>query len=457
MENYLDLGPFKTAQGTVQLPGSKSISNRVLLLAALSRGKTLLRDVLDSDDTQIMLSALKQLGVCYDHQEGSHDYVIEGTQGNFPVKEASLFMGNAGTAIRPLAAVLGVLGGHYQLDGVPRMRERPIGDLVDGLGQLNIVIEYLGQVGFPPLRIQPQIKAIKSDEAGSKLCVRGNQSSQFLSALLMALPLLPVGKERVIEVEGELISKPYVDLTIQLMARFGVEVQRDHWQRFWIEPQVSGYESPGELYVEADASSASYFLAAAALSGGPVRIEGVGADSIQGDIRFAEVLKSMGVQVTMGKNWIEARGVFTGETLNSNLLEGPKLKGQIIDCLDFPDAAMTLAILALACDKPCRLDNIGSWRVKETDRIVAMATELRKLGATVNESNDHLTIYPINYLTNANQLRSHIAIDTYDDHRMAMCFSLISLLGVPVRINQPECVSKTFPHYFEEFNRIVSK
>ena len=428
--DYLDLAPIGSVRGTIKLPGSKSISNRTLLLSALAEGETHIRDVLDSDDTRYMVDALRALGVACD-AEGDHALRVRGAGGAFPVKSAELFLGNAGTAFRPLTAVLALTGGEYLLSGVPRMHERPIGDLVDALHGLGAAIEYLGQPGYPPLAIGPG--AIR---AGSEVSVRGNVSSQYLTALLMALPL--TGAKTVMRVEGELISKPYVEITLNIMRRFGVEVTRDGWSAFTI-PAASHYRSPGEIYVEGDASSASYFLAAGAISGltggGPVRVEGVGRASIQGDVRFADVLRAMGAQIEMGDNWIAA-GAGPQATCTH------KLKAIDADFNHIPDAAMTIAIVALFADGTSTLCNIGSWRVKETDRIAAMATELRKLGAHVEEGADWLRITPPAQLRPA-------TIATYDDHRMAMCFALAALGGVAVRISDPGCVAKTFPDYFD--------
>ncbi len=428
--NYLDLPALKCASGTVKLPGSKSISNRMLLLAALASGATETRDLLDSDDTRVMLAALKKVGVGVTAL-GKNAYRISGCAGVFPGKDADLFMGNAGTAIRPLTASLALSGGHYQVSGVPRMHERPIGDLVDGLRQIGCDVRYTGNDGFPPLEIFPA-----SINLDAPIRVRGDVSSQFLTALLMALPL--TGKQAVIEMSTELISKPYIEITLNLMARFGVKVERDGWQRFTISAGQR-YRSPGLLHVEGDASSASYFLAAGAIGGGPVRVEGVGRQSIQGDVKFADALETMGARVVWGDNWIEASAPADGQ-----------LKAFDLDLNHIPDAAMTLAVAALFADGPCRLRNIASWRVKETDRITAMATELRKLGATVEEGEDWIAVSPApTYLPN-------VAIDTYDDHRVAMCFALTALGGVPVRINDPGCVAKTFPQYFDAFGAIAA-
>ncbi|BEU20663.1 3-phosphoshikimate 1-carboxyvinyltransferase [Paraburkholderia caribensis] len=426
---HLDLGPFSRASGTVRLPGSKSISNRVLLLAALSEGETTITNLLDSDDTRVMLDALEKLGVKV--KRDGDTCVVTGTRGALPAARADLFLGNAGTAVRPLTAALAVNGGDYRIHGVPRMHERPIGDLVDGLRQIGAKIDYEENEGFPPLRIRPGQISVDAP-----IRVRGDVSSQFLTALLMTLPLVKTESgETIVEVAGELISKPYIEITIALMARFGIKVERLGWERFTI-PSGVRYQSPGKIMVEGDASSASYFLAAGALGGGPLRVEGVGRASIQGDVGFATALMKMGANVTMGDDWIEVRGVGN---------DHGKLDPIDMDFNLIPDAAMTIAVAALFADGTTTLRNIASWRVKETDRIAAMATELRKVGAKVQEGEDFLVVTPPEKLT------PNAAIDTYDDHRMAMCFSLVSLGGVPVRINDPKCVGKTFPDYFERF------
>ena len=426
---FLDVPALRVVSGTVRLPGSKSISNRVLLLAALCEGQTTVRDLLDSDDTRVMLQALRQLG-CGVAVDGT-TAVIDGLGGRARQPHAELFLGNAGTAMRPLTAALAVLGGDYALSGIPRMHERPIGDLVDALRALGCSVQYLGQDGFPPLHIgQPNLKL------DQPIPVRGDVSSQFLTALLMALPLAAQAQDIVIDVVGELISKPYIEITLQLLARFGVEVYRDGWARFVI-PARSRYRSPGEIHVEADASSASYFIAAGALSAsasGPngLKIEGVGEASIQGDIRFVEAARLMGAQIDSGPNWLRAeRGAWP-------------LKAIDLDCNHIPDAAMTLGVMALYADGPSTLRNIASWRVKETDRIAAMAAELRKLGAEVEEGADFIRITPPSVWQAA-------SLHTYDDHRMAMCGSLAAFnaAGLPVRIEDPKCVAKTFPDYFE--------
>lgn len=434
---YLDLPRVRQARGVIALPGSKSISNRVLLLAALAQGRSVISGLLDSDDTRVMLAALRQLGVVVLEQEDG-SVAVDGVP-SFPIERAQLFLGNAGTAFRPLTAALALMGGHYELSGVPRMHERPIGDLVDALRSLGAQIDYLGEPGYPPLSIReanPQPQAVAR--------VQGSVSSQFLTALLLASPIQTqrTGQPVVIEVVGELISKPYIEITLNLMARFGVTVQRDGWRRFTIAHDAR-YSSPGHIAVEGDASSASYFLALGAIGGGPVRVTGVGADSIQGDVAFAQTLADMGAEITFGPDWIESKGV--------SVANGGKLKAFDTDFNLIPDAAMTAAALALFADGPCRLRNIGSWRVKETDRIHAMQVELEKLGATVSSGPDWLEVTPP--LPGAWR-DAHIG--TWDDHRMAMCFSLAAFGPAAIRILDPGCVSKTFPDYFDVYAGLVA-
>jgi 3-phosphoshikimate 1-carboxyvinyltransferase len=428
----LHLPAASRAEGTVKLPGSKSISNRTLLLAALADGVTEIRDLLVSDDTSRMLEALEELGVKLEKLSET-DWKVTGCGGNFPNKGSTekpvdLFLGNAGTAFRPLTAALALSRGHFYLHGVPRMHERPIGDLADALRQLGANIEYCENKGFPPLKISPA-----NVDVSKPIKIRGDVSSQFLTALLMALPL--TGQAATIEVIGELISKPYIEITLNLMAKFGVRVERDEWQRFTIPSAI--YTSPNEIFVEGDASSASYFLATGAIAG-EVSVTGIDENSIQGDIKFADALKLMGANIEYGSNNICSAG-----RMNIGL------QGIDLDCNHIPDAAMTLAILALFAEGTTTLRNIASWRVKETDRIAAMATELRKVGAVVEEGVDYIKITPPAKLT------PNAVIDTYDDHRMAMCFSLVSLGGVPITINDPKCVAKTFPDYFAQFAKIV--
>ena len=435
---FLDVPALRAVQGRVRLPGSKSISNRVLLLAALSEGATRVRGLLDSDDTRVMLQALAQMGCGVRRADGRADEVlIEGLGGRAPASPTRLFLGNAGTAMRPLTAALALLGGEHELSGVARMHERPIGDLVAALRRLGCRIEELGQPGFPPLRIA-EAAGVPPLALDAPVRVRGDVSSQFLTALLLALPLAAREREVTVQVEGELISRPYIHITLALLERFGVAVQRQGWERFVI-PEGSRYQSPGEVLVEADASSASYFIAAGVLSapegGEGLVIEGLGLDAVQGDIRFVEAARLMGADVQGGSGWLRARrGAWP-------------LKAVDLDCNHIPDAAMTLAMMALYADGPSTLRNIASWRVKETDRIAAMTAELRKLGAAVEEGADFIRITPPAL---AGGWRA-ASICTYDDHRMAMCASLAAFnpAALPVRVQDPKCVAKTFPDYFE--------
>ena len=416
----LTVAPIARAQGVVRLPGSKSISNRALLLAALAEGTTVLTRLLDADDTRVMIEALRALGVVIGRDGDTAR--IDGCAGRFPERSGSLFLGNAGTATRSLTAALAFADGRYRIDGVARMRERPIGDLVTALNALGARIEYEGAEGFPPLRIEPAQRLPRDEVA-----IRGDVSSQFLTGLLMAAPLVAPPQGLRVQVAGELISQPYVAMTVAMMRRFGVEVTRSG-DTFTV-PRA-GYRSPGTLAVEGDASSASYFLALGLLAGGPVRVEGVGGDSVQGDVAFADLLQAMGARIGRGPDWIEASA-------------GEGLRAVDWDCTAIPDAAMTAAVVALFAPGRTTLRGIASWRVKETDRIAAMATELRKLGARVEEGADRISI------TGPTALRE-ATIDTYDDHRIAMCFALAATGGVPVHIRDPRCVSKTFPRFFAE-------
>ena len=429
------------AFGTVQLPGSKSISNRALLLAALARGNTELTGLLDSDDTQVMRGALKVLG--FESSELIDRRIsVSGCGGVFSGHDGDIFVGNAGTATRSLVATLALAanpGSEYRIDGVARMRERPIADLVAALTQMGAAVIYTGNAGFPPLTIRAG-----NIQIDRPIPIRGDVSSQFLTGLLMALPLVTTRghKPATIQVVGDLISKPYIEITLAMMRQFGVVVERDGWQRFVVPAgDAARYVSPGHYAVEGDASSASYFLAAGAIGGGPIRVEGVGGNALQGDVKFADALALMGAQVTMQDNAIIAKAPADG-----------RLRAINADMNHIPDAAMTLAVVALFAEGTTRLTNIASWRVKETDRIAAMATELRKMGATVDEGADYIAVTPPNALT------PNAAIDTYDDHRIAMCFALASVgpRGVSMRINDPACVNKTFPEFFDALGTVVS-
>lgn len=439
---FIELEPHRAAHGTLRLPGSKSVSNRALLLAALAQGETTLTGLLESDDTRVMRDALAKLGVGISSSTTSDALTVTGCGGLFSTLTADLFVGNSGTSARSLVGTLALaaaVGAAYVIDGVPRMRERPIGDLVDALVQMGALIDYTGNAGFPPLTIRGG--DIRVDKP---IAIRGDVSSQFLTGLLMALPLVTTrtGKNATIEVVGELISKPYIEITLIMMQQFGVRVARDGWQRFTVPGgRAAQYVSPGHYAVEGDASTASYFLAAAAIAGGPIRVEGVGRVALQGDVKFADALAATGAQLTWEDHAIIAKAPADG-----------RLRAIDADMNHIPDAAMTLAVVALFAEGTTRLTNIGSWRVKETDRIKAMATELRKLGATVEEGADWITIKP------PAALNANVAIDTYDDHRVAMCFALASLgpRGVPVRINDPASVNKTFPGYFDALAAVVN-
>jgi 3-phosphoshikimate 1-carboxyvinyltransferase len=427
----LTVQPLRRAAGTVHLPGSKSLTNRALLLAALAEGTTILSNVLDAEDTQVMIAGLRALGVTI---TGAGDELhVEGCRGVFPQRQADLFLGNAGTAMRSLTAALAFAGGTYRLDGVARMRERPIGDLVDALNALGARVGYAGQVGYPPLLIDPARL-----EGAERVDIRGEVSSQFVTGLLMAAPLIAPAAGLTVNVPGTLISQPYVAMTLALMARFGVEAaRRDTGNGCAFVVPRAHYRSPGRLAIEGDASSASYFLALGALAGGPIRVVGAGAESVQGDVAFARLLEAMGARVTWGPDWIE--------TAAAGLLRAVDY-----DCGAIPDAAMTAAVVALFAHGQTRLRGIGSWRVKETDRIAAMATELGKLGAKVATGPDWLALEgPV-------AVRA-AEIDTYDDHRIAMCFSLAAAGGVPVVIRDPGCVSKTFPTFFDVLASVSPK
>ncbi|OOE35837.1 3-phosphoshikimate 1-carboxyvinyltransferase [Salinivibrio kushneri] len=421
----LTLSPISHVNGQINLPGSKSVSNRALLLAALASGTTRLTNLLDSDDVRHMLNAFTALGVDYQLSSDRTECVVQGLGQPFNSAEATtLFLGNAGTAMRPLTAALCLGEGDVTLTGEPRMKERPIGHLVDALNAIGADIHYLETEGYPPLRIHG------TGLAGGDVSIDGSISSQFLTALLMAAPFAE--QETRITIKGDLVSKPYIDITLAIMAQFGVEVQNDQYQAFVI-PAGQCYQSPGHFMVEGDASSASYFLAAAAIKGGEVKVTGIGRHSVQGDIQFADALAAMGAEIEWGEDYVLARR--------------QTLKGIDMDFNHIPDAAMTIGVAALFAEGPTWIRNVYNWRVKETDRLYAMATELKKVGAVVEEGEDYLYVEPPTQL-------QHAAIDTYDDHRMAMCFSLVALSDTPVTINDPGCTSKTFPDYFEKLAAI---
>ncbi|MDG2252276.1 MAG: 3-phosphoshikimate 1-carboxyvinyltransferase [Methylophilaceae bacterium] len=418
--------PVIQVNGTISLPGSKSITNRILLMAALSNGKTTINNYLESDDTSYMLGALKELGV--EFRDTGNSLIINGINHKFPVLRSKLFLGNAGTAFRPLTAVLAMMGGDYEISGIDRMHERPIKDLVNGLEQIGAKINYLGASGLPPLKILPSNITYKSP-----IKINGSVSSQFLTALLMACPL--ANQDLIIKVNGDLISKPYINITLKLLERFGVQYKNLNWQTFQLS-HGSRYKSSGEISVEGDASSASYFFAAAAILG-KIEVNGINATSIQGDLNFLKVIDRMGAKIEYLKNSVKVTRQYD-------------LKGLDIDCKDIPDAAMTLAVMAIFAKGKTILRNIGSWRVKETDRIYAMQTELKKLGAHVASTDDSISISPPNIINN------NIEIDTYNDHRIAMCFSLVALANKTIVINDPECVNKTYPNFFKDFDAVTS-
>ncbi|WP_333972139.1 3-phosphoshikimate 1-carboxyvinyltransferase [Alteromonas mediterranea] len=423
----LTLDPIAKVSGEVNVPGSKSLSNRALLLAALAEGETELTNLLDSEDIEHMLNALTKLGVNYRLSEDKTQCVVQGNGGAFNVAEPlELFLGNAGTAMRPLCAALAASNVDTVLTGEPRMEERPIGDLVDALREAQADVTYLKNEGYPPLQIKG--KTLN----GGEMSVDGSVSSQFLTALLMAAPLF--SGDVTIRIKGELVSKPYIDITLDTMAKFGVSVDNDNYQTFTISGDAK-YIAPGKFMVEGDASSASYFLAAGAIKGGTVRVTGIGKNSIQGDIRFADVLEAMGAKVVWNDEYVEVTGA--------------PLKGVNMDMNHIPDAAMTIATTALFAEGPTTMTNIYNWRVKETDRLAAMAAELQKLGAKVEEGHDYITVWPTDSL-------KHAEIDTYNDHRIAMCFSLVALSDTPVTINDPGCTRKTFPDYFTRFKTLYS-
>ena len=430
----ITINPITRVNGEVTIPGSKSLSNRILLLATLAKGTTEVRNLLDSDDINYMLTALKQMGVGYQLSDDKSICTVQGLGGPINVsdntnnKAIELFLGNAGTAMRPLTAALCLGQGNFTLTGEPRMFERPIGHLVNALRQAGADIEYLQDEDYPPLKLK------SNGLQGGRIEIQGSISSQFLTALLMAAPLAKSDME--IVVIDELVSKPYIEITLYLMKVFGIEVENNDFESFKIKGGQT-YQSPGHIMVEGDASSASYFLAAAAIKGGTIKVNGVGTSSIQGDAKFADVLEMMGAKV----EWAEESITVTNDG---------KLKAVDVDLNHIPDAAMTIAAAALFAKGTTTIRNIYNWRVKETDRLNAMATELRKVGATIEEGEDYIVIEPPNEISSA-------TIDTYDDHRMAMCLSLAAMGKSPITINDPDCTAKTFPTYFDLFESIVER
>ena len=426
--NEIKLKASKQVRGCIKLPGSKSITNRVLLMAALGSGVTKLIDPLRSEDTDQMINALIKLGVSVKEVNDDKKIIeIKGAEHNFPNKNTNLFLGNSGTTFRPLAAVLAMMRGDYYLSGIERMHERPIKDLVDALEQMGSSIQYEKNHGYPPITINNS-----SIEISEPIQIKGDISSQYLTALLIAGPIS--NNEFNIEVIGDLISKPYIDITLKLLTKFNIFYNNDNWRLFSLKKD-SVYRNPTKIFVEGDASSASYFFAAASLAGS-IEIKGINKDSIQGDLKFLDIISKMGAKIEYKSDSIQVS-------------KASNLKGLEIDCIEIPDAAMTLAIMAVFADKPTKLKNIGSWRVKETDRILAMDNELTKMGVEVSTTHDSMTIFP------QKQLNDNISIETYNDHRIAMCFSLFCLKNLNITIQDPNCVNKTYPDYFKDLKSVI--
>ena len=426
--NEITLKASKQVRGCIKLPGSKSITNRVLLMAALGSGVTKLIDPLRSEDTDQMINALIKLGVSVEEVNDDKKIIeIKGAEHNFPNKNTNLFLGNSGTTFRPLAAVLAMMRGDYYLSGIERMHERPIKDLVDALEQMGSSIQYEKNHGYPPITINNS-----SIEISEPIQIKGDISSQYLTALLIAGPIS--NNEFNIEVIGDLISKPYIDITLKLLTKFNIFYNNDNWRLFSLKKD-SVYRNPTKIFVEGDASSASYFFAAASLAGS-IEIKGINKDSIQGDLKFLDIISKMGAKIEYKSDSIQVS-------------KASNLKGLEIDCIEIPDAAMTLAIMAVFADKPTKLKNIGSWRVKETDRILAMDNELTKMGVEVSTTHDSMTIFP------QKQLNDNISIETYNDHRIAMCFSLFCLKNLNITIQDPNCVNKTYPDYFKDLKSVI--
>ena len=426
--NEITLKASKQVRGCIKLPGSKSITNRVLLMAALGSGVTKLIDPLRSEDTDQMINALIKLGVSVkDVNDDKNIIEIKGAEHNFPNKNTNLFLGNSGTTFRPLAAVLAMMRGDYYLSGIERMHERPIKDLVDALEQMGSSIQYEKNHGYPPISINNS-----PIEISEPIQIKGDISSQYLTALLIAGPIS--NNEFNIEVIGDLISKPYIDITLKLLTKFNIFYNNDNWRLFSLKKD-SVYKNPTKIFVEGDASSASYFFAAASLAGS-IEIKGINKDSIQGDLKFLDIISKMGAKIEYKSDSIQVS-------------KASNLKGLEIDCIEIPDAAMTLAIMAVFADKPTKLKNIGSWRVKETDRILAMDNELTKMGVEVSATHDSMTIFP------QKQLNDNISIETYNDHRIAMCFSLFCLKNLNITIQNPNCVNKTYPDYFKDLKSVI--
>ncbi|MGR3311110.1 MAG: 3-phosphoshikimate 1-carboxyvinyltransferase, partial [Candidatus Brocadiales bacterium] len=421
VKSIIEIKPVKDLDAVVKVPGSKSYTNRALIAAALADGKSVITNALFSDDTKYMATALNKLGISIEEYSEENTFVVRGLGGHFPIKETKLFVGNAGTAMRFLTALLTLGKGVYEVDGVERMQDRPIQDLIDCLNQLGADVSSKYNNSCPPVLIKAK------EFVGGRAKMKGNLSSQYFSAILLTAPYARTGTQ--ITVVGNLVSKPYINMTICLMNQFGVEVENMFYKEFFVKANQR-YKAI-EYEVEADASSASYFLAAAAIAGGRVRVEGLNKDSLQGDIRIADILEQMGCVVSSGKHWIE--------------VQGRELRGIDVDLKDTPDIAQTLAAVAVFAEGRTRIRNVKNLRIKETDRITSVVTEMQKLGVTAKELEDGFEI-------ERSEPKPGI-IETYGDHRMAMSFSLIGLRTGGIKIKDPTCVSKTFPSFFEELGR----
>jgi 3-phosphoshikimate 1-carboxyvinyltransferase len=419
--------PVAGARATVTVPGSKSLTNRALIVAALAAGETRLEGVLDSDDTRVMVQSLQALGVGVEHDPDLGQMTVRGCGGRIPASEASLLVGNSGTSLRFLTALVCLGRGTYRLDGVPRMRERPVADLLVALNRLGADASSDAGTGCPPLTV----RADGLD--GGYTLVKGDVSSQFLSGLLMALPYAKTATT--VEVDGTLVSKPYIDMTLAVMRDFGLSPANHGYQSFNIEP--ARYRRQPRYRIEPDASAASYFFAAAAMTGARIAVEGLGTASVQGDLAFVDVLAHMGCQVEKSAGRIVVQGPPDGQ-----------LRGVDVDMNPISDTVMTLAAVALFAQGMTRIRNVGHVRHKETDRLAAIATELRKFGTFVDEKPDGLILFP------PDRIATPVQVATYDDHRMAMALSLIGLRVPGVSILDPGCVAKTYPGYWNDLDAL---
>lgn len=422
------ISPSGVVEGTIRPPGSKSITNRAIVCASLASGESLLEGVLDCEDTQVMIAAWRQLGLTVQHDAASRKLAIAGCAGRLPNRNAELYLANSGTSIRFLTAALAACHGEFKLDGIERMRERPIEDLLLALEQLGVKTERLNakNPGCPP------IKVLAEGFKKTKASIRGNISSQFLSGLMQAAPL--ADENITLDIEGELVSVPYVEMTAEVMKSFGADVQLDIPKSIVVSGAAK-YQ--GTNYsIEPDASAASYFWAAAALTKGTVTVEGLSKASLQGDVRFVEVLEKMGCSLEHSARGITVSGTGT-------------LRGIDVDMGDMSDTVQTLASVALFAEGPTCVRNIAHNRVKETDRITDLATELRKVGAQVEEFEDGFTLFPPEMVHPAR-------VSTYDDHRMAMSLALIGLRVDGIEVENPGCTAKTYPDYWEDLSELTS-